>query len=73
METVIVRLKHAGAKKLLLELEALELIELKLDSSAPETISTSISDLKNMMKKPLDGESIDEQLKKLRNEWERNT
>lgn len=75
METVTVRIKHEKAKRLLQDLEDLDLIEMVEDSyliKRPQA-ATKISDLPNVMQGPLENnEKIDKQLDQLRNEWERN-
>jgi hypothetical protein len=73
METVIVTLKNAKAKKLLQDLEELDLIEVKEITSLQQNTSTKISDLKDMMKPPFESnEEIDKQLAQLSSEWDRN-
>jgi hypothetical protein len=73
METVLVQLKHAKAKQLLLNLEELDIIEIKESTQQPVSESTKVSDLRKMMKPPFEtNEEIDKQLEQLRNEWERD-
>ncbi len=74
METVIVTLKHAKAKKLLQDLEEMDVIEIQ-DSSylSKKPATDKIGNLKFAITTPMSESSIDEQLSQLRNEWERNT
>jgi hypothetical protein len=73
METVMVTLKHAKAKKLLLDLEEMDLIQIIDDQTLIRKPSISkISNLKNKIITPMTNEQIDQQLGDLRNEWERN-
>lgn len=73
METVIVTLKHAKAKQLLQDLEEMDLIKMTEQPQADTDFSSvKISELKNLMQEPRDGENIDQQIEQLRNEWERN-
>lgn len=73
METVIVTLKHARAKKLLEELAEPDLIILTEPTTPSDWFSAvKITGLKNLMQEPMDEEAIDKQLEELRNEWERN-
>lgn len=73
METVIVTLKNAKAKKLLQDLEEMDLIKIEENPDIPtDTASFNVTDLKNMIRSPMSEEEINKQLAQLRNEWERN-
>lgn len=73
METVIVTLKNAKAKKLLQDLEEMDLIEIREKPASSNTnASFKISDLAGMIKSPMSEEEINKQIEELRNEWERN-
>lgn len=66
METVMVTLKHAKAKKLLMDLEEMDLI--KVTEDAYPLIRSAIaqpSDLKNQIITPMSEEEIDGQLKEM--------
>lgn len=73
METVIVTLKNPKAKKLLLDLEELDLIRIEENANIPKNASSfHVSDLKNMIRSPMSEEEINKQLAQLRDERERN-
>jgi hypothetical protein len=65
METYVIELTNERAYKLLKELEELHLIRL---------IKTpvKISSLRKKIKTPMSNEDIDEQLKMIREEWQRD-
>lgn len=66
-------LKHASAKKLLRDLEEMDLITVtEQPTTSKDFSSVKISELKNLMQEPKDGENVDQQIEQLRNEWERN-
>lgn len=71
METVLVGLKNEKAKKLLKDLEDLNLIEL-LNSDQKSTIKTKLSELKDSVISKMSEAEIDEQLQSIRNEWQRD-
>lgn len=73
METVIVILKNAKAKKLLESLAELDLIALHTEMPLlRKAESTGGLNLLQKPKSPMSEEEIDQQLEGLRNEWERN-
>lgn len=66
-------LKNAKAKKLLQDLEEMDLIEIREKPASSNTnASFKISDLAGMIKSPMSEEEINKQIEELRNEWERN-
>ncbi len=71
METVLVGLKNEKARKLLKDLEDLNLIEL-LNSDQKSTIKTKLSELKDSVISKMSEAEIDEQLQSIRNEWQRD-
>jgi hypothetical protein len=71
METVLVGLKNEKAKKLLKDLEDLNLIEL-LNSDQKSTIKTKLSELKDSVISKMSETDIDEQLQSIRNEWQQD-
>lgn len=68
-------LKHEKAKKLLEDLEELDIIKLNevpfLRKATPSAYMP-MSELRDLIKEPMSEEEIDKQLQALRNEWERN-
>lgn len=75
METVMVTLKHAKAKKLLQDLEEMDIIKVNDEMFLRKGNTTSgipISALENKIQTPMSEAEIDNQLEQLRNEWERN-
>jgi hypothetical protein len=71
METVLVGLKNEKAKKLLKDLEDLNLIEL-LNSDQKSTIKTKLSELKDSVISKMSEAEIDEQLQSIHNEWQKD-
>lgn len=75
METVTVTLKHAKAKKLLQDLEEMDIIQVNSEifvRKGTPSLDKPISALKDMIQTPMSEAEIDQQLEQLRNEWERN-
>lgn len=65
MDTLIIELTNHKAYKLIKELEELHLIKVIKKQ-------TKLSLLRNKVKSPMESATIDEQLNKLRNEWQRD-
>jgi len=65
MDTLIIELTNHKAYKLIKELEELHLIKVIKKQ-------TKLSLLRNKVKSPMESAAIDEQLDKLRNEWQRD-
>lgn len=73
METVLVGLKNEKAKKLLDSLAELDLIELKkISGNTKENSKTRLSDLKNLISHKMTEKAINQQIKALRKEWQRD-
>jgi hypothetical protein len=73
METLVITLKNAKARKLLQDLEELEILKVIDDPYLQRrTINSKISDLKSKIASPMKEDAIDEQLQKIRNEWQPN-
>ena len=73
METLVITLKNDKARKLLQDLEELEILQVIEDSSLPKkSIEVKISDLKNKIASPMKEEAINSQLQQIRNEWQPN-
>lgn len=73
METLLVTLKNGKAKKLLEDLQELQLLEFTSAESGDKKIITSkLSDLKNRVCLPMDDAAINKQLEEIRNEWQPN-
>jgi len=66
-ETVTIELTNSEAYKLLKEMEELNLIKV-LKNPPPETLSS----LRGKIKTPMNPVQIDDQLKKVRKEWQRD-
>lgn len=72
METLLVTLKNDKARKLLEDLQDLELIDLAPVAVSNKKISgAKISDLKTRVFSPMAENVINEQLDQIRNEWQR--
>ncbi len=73
METLVITLKNDKARKLLQDLEELDILEV-MDGAYlhTKTEESKISDLKNKIASPMKEDAIDEQLQKIRNEWQPN-
>lgn len=73
METLVITLKNNKARKLLQDLEELEILEVMNDSSfTKKSAGVKISDLKNRITSPMKEEAINSQLQQIRNEWHPN-
>ena len=72
MEKVIVRLKNNKVKKILTDLEELDLIEIEKSHSDTNGKDKKLSDLKNLIHNKMSEEQIDNQLESLRKEWQRD-
>ena len=71
METLVIALKNDKARKLLQDLEELEILQVMEESSLPKkSIEVKISNLKNKIALPMKEEAIDRQLQQIRNEWQ---
>ncbi len=66
MEKLVIELTNQKAYRLLKELEALNLIKMI------KTPSTKLSSLRNKVQDRMSNSQIDEQLQKLREEWQRD-
>ena len=71
METVLVGLKNQKAKKLLKDLEDLNLIEL-LDKDKEHPNNARLSSLKDAINSKMSESEIDNQLQSIRDEWQRD-
>lgn len=71
METLVITLKNDKARKLLQDLEELEILAV-IDSSSltKKSFGLKISDLKNKIVSPVKEEVINIQLQEIRNEWQ---
>ena len=65
MDTLLIELTNHKAYKLIKELEELHLIRVIRKHS-------KLSDLREKIKSPIESKNIDEQLNKLRDEWQRD-
>lgn len=72
METVIITLKHIKARKLLRDLEDMDLIEVIDDAYLQRKPDSKISDLKKSIATPMNEAVINQQLEQIRNEWQPN-
>lgn len=71
METLIIALKNEKARKLLRDLEELEIIQVVGERYEHKKSSElRISDLKNKIASPMNENTIDTQLREIRNEWQ---
>ena len=69
METMTIVLKSQKARKLIQDLEELDIIEVLNEFSSPKSES-KISELKHKIVSPMSEEQIDMQMEKIRNEWQ---
>jgi hypothetical protein len=73
METLVITLKNAKARKLLQDLEELEILKVIADPYLHRrTVNSKISDLKSKIASPMKEDAIDDQLQKIRDEWQPN-
>lgn len=73
METIIITLKNEKARKLLHDLEELEIIQVMGEEDEHKKSSElRISDLKNKITSPMNDNTIDTQLREIRDEWQPN-
>ncbi len=71
METLVITIKNDKARKLLQDLEELEILTVMEGADIhKKTPKLKISDLKNKIATPMDDDAIDDQLQKIRNEWQ---
>ena len=67
------KVKSDQARKLIKDLEALDILEVLVTSPANKSSApTNISDLKKKISTPMNEDAINEQLEKIRNEWQPN-
>lgn len=74
METFMIKVKSEKATKLIRDLEQLEILEV---IEAPylrkkSVVTSNISDLKKKIVLPMKEDAINEQLERIRNEWQPN-
>ncbi len=72
METLLVKLKHERARKLLQDLEDMEILEVKEVYNDKRFRASKISDIKNKVTLRMSEEDINQQLSQIRNEWQSN-
>ena len=65
METLIIKVKSEKGRKLVSDLEELELLEVVKATEDNNQLSGNLSDLKSRIKLPMQEEAIDEQLQKI--------
>ncbi len=71
METLVIQLKNDKARKLLQDLEELEILEVINESYLQKnSAGLKIFDLKNKIASPMKEEAIIIQLQEIRNEWQ---
>ncbi len=66
MDTIVIQLINNKAYKLIQDMEELKLIKVLKKP-------VKMSSLPGKIRKPMSNEAIDEQLKTIRNEWQRDT
>jgi hypothetical protein len=73
METLIIRLKTDKARKLIQDLEDLEILKV-IDKPylRRQSENSKISELKNKIATPMKDDAINRQLEQIRNEWQPN-
>ena len=73
METILIGLKNTKARKLLKDLEDLDMIEvLEEGNEVVKKYGQKISALKNQIQSPMSEQEIDKQLLSIRKEWQRD-
>lgn len=72
MEALLLTLKHEKARKLLQDLEDLDILEVKESYKDKKSEALKISDLKNKVSLRMSEEAINQQLEQIRNEWQPN-
>lgn len=73
METLIIRLKNNKAKKLLQDLEDMEILKIiNKPYLRTQSGSSNISELKNKISTPMKEDAINRQLEQIRKEWQPN-
>jgi hypothetical protein len=73
MEILTIKLKNDTARKLIQDLEALNILEVvKAAGNQQKVEFSNISDLKSRISTPMGEEEIEQQLGKIRNEWQPN-
>lgn len=67
----MIKLKSDKARRLIQDLEELDIIEVVETSLIQKKItSLNVSDLKNKISLPMNEDAINEQIEKIRNEWQ---
>jgi ribosomal protein L12E/L44/L45/RPP1/RPP2 len=73
METMVIKVKNEKAKRLIQDLEELDIIEVLEKLSVPENrLPSNISDLRKRIASPMKEDEINEQLEKIRKEWQQD-
>ena len=73
METLMIKIKSDKARRLIQDLEELDILEVMETSLIQKKItSLNVSDLKNKIYLPMNEDAINEQIEKIRNEWQPN-
>ena len=73
METLVIKVKSDKARRLIQDLEELDILEVMETSLIQKKItSLNVSDLKNKISLPMNEDAINEQIEKIRNEWQPN-
>lgn len=74
METFMIKVKSEKATKLIRDLEQLEILEVKETPylRKKSVVASNISDLKKKIVLPMKEDAINEQLERIRNEWQPN-